>query len=134
MGFYNKNNSRSGRGDFRARDEDRGNRQMHKVVCGDCGKDCEVPFKPTGSKPVYCSECFEKMGGKNERRPSFGRPRFNDRKPSFDLNKSQLDSINQKLDKILLLLEPKKTLPKKNKIADPVDSDDIKNEESPLVE
>lgn len=34
--------------------------QMHDAVCDDCGKDCQVPFKPSGSKPVYCSKCFEK--------------------------------------------------------------------------
>lgn len=36
---------------------------MHQATCSECGKDCEVPFRPTGSKPVYCSECFENMGG-----------------------------------------------------------------------
>ena len=35
-------------------------RQMYKVVCADCGKDTEVPFNPTGSRPVYCSDCFAK--------------------------------------------------------------------------
>jgi CxxC-x17-CxxC domain-containing protein len=43
---------------------DRGPREMHKAVCSDCGKDCEVPFKPTEGRPVYCRECFAK------RRPS----------------------------------------------------------------
>ncbi|MEM2121054.1 MAG: CxxC-x17-CxxC domain-containing protein [Candidatus Woesearchaeota archaeon] len=40
----------------------RGNfaREMHKAVCSDCGKDCEVPFKPTEGKPVYCRECYQK--------------------------------------------------------------------------
>lgn len=32
--------------------------QMHQAVCAECGKRCEVPFKPTGDKPVYCSDCF----------------------------------------------------------------------------
>ncbi|MDH5770948.1 MAG: DNA-directed RNA polymerase [Candidatus Bathyarchaeota archaeon] len=35
-------------------------REMHKAVCADCGKECEVPFKPDGSKPVYCRECYSK--------------------------------------------------------------------------
>ena len=34
-------------------------REMHKATCGDCGKDCEVPFEPKQDKPVYCSECFQ---------------------------------------------------------------------------
>jgi len=36
----------------------RGDREMHKATCGDCGKDCEVPFEPRQDKPVYCNECF----------------------------------------------------------------------------
>lgn len=39
---------------------DRGPREMHKAVCSDCGQECEVPFKPTEGRPVYCQECFEK--------------------------------------------------------------------------
>jgi CxxC-x17-CxxC domain-containing protein len=39
---------------------DRGSRQMYKSVCGDCGKECEVPFRPTGDRPVYCAECWAK--------------------------------------------------------------------------
>ena len=35
-------------------------REMHKVVCSECKKECEVPFKPTEGKPVYCRECFQK--------------------------------------------------------------------------
>jgi CxxC-x17-CxxC domain-containing protein len=35
-----------------------GPREMHKAVCADCGKECEVPFKPIEGKPVYCKECY----------------------------------------------------------------------------
>lgn len=35
-------------------------RTMHKAICADCRKECEVPFKPTGDRPVYCKECFSK--------------------------------------------------------------------------
>jgi CxxC-x17-CxxC domain-containing protein len=38
----------------------RNGRVMHKAVCADCQKDCEIPFKPTGDRPVYCKECFSK--------------------------------------------------------------------------
>ncbi|MBN2458593.1 DNA-directed RNA polymerase [Candidatus Woesearchaeota archaeon] len=37
-----------------------GQREMHKAVCSECGNECEVPFKPTEGKPVYCRECFRK--------------------------------------------------------------------------
>lgn len=32
-------------------------RQMYQVICADCKKNTEVPFKP-GDRPVYCRECF----------------------------------------------------------------------------
>ena len=35
-------------------------REMHKATCSDCKKECEVPFKPSGDRPVYCKECFAK--------------------------------------------------------------------------
>ena len=37
-----------------------GPREMHKATCDECKKECEVPFKPTEGKPVYCKECFQK--------------------------------------------------------------------------
>ena len=40
--------------------ENRETREMHKVVCADCGQECEVPFKPDGTRPVYCRECYAK--------------------------------------------------------------------------
>ncbi len=33
-------------------------RTFTKVVCSDCKKECEIPFKPTGDRPVYCRECL----------------------------------------------------------------------------
>jgi CxxC-x17-CxxC domain-containing protein len=33
-------------------------REMHKATCSSCGKECEVPFKPTEGRPVFCRDCF----------------------------------------------------------------------------
>ena len=44
----------------RRRNFDRPPREMHTVVCSDCGKETQVPFKPDGTRPVYCSECYQK--------------------------------------------------------------------------
>ncbi|MCC7564721.1 MAG: hypothetical protein KO206_00360 [Methanomicrobiaceae archaeon] len=41
-------------------------REMHKTICSDCGRECEVPFKPTEGRPVYCRECL----------PRHRKPRF----------------------------------------------------------
>ena len=46
-----------GGGGFR---RDFGPREMHKATCADFKQDCEVPFKPTEGKPVYCKECYQK--------------------------------------------------------------------------
>jgi len=35
-------------------------REMFDAKCGDCGNDCQVPFKPREDRPVYCNECFQK--------------------------------------------------------------------------
>jgi CxxC-x17-CxxC domain-containing protein len=37
-----------------------GPREMYKAVCSDCGKECEVPFKPAEGRPVYCRDCYPK--------------------------------------------------------------------------
>ncbi|MDR3102187.1 MAG: DNA-directed RNA polymerase [Methanocalculaceae archaeon] len=34
--------------------------EMTKAICSDCGKECEVPFKPTEGRPVYCRDCLPK--------------------------------------------------------------------------
>ena len=41
----------------------RGPREMFDAVCARCGKDTQVPFRPTGARPVYCSDCFRLMRG-----------------------------------------------------------------------
>jgi len=103
-----------GRPSFNNRSGDRP--MMHKTICSKCGKECEVPFKPTGSKPVFCSECFRENGGPDTRRNegrNFSRPNFDNRDNRNDNRerstqapqyKEQLDSLNFKLDKILKIL------------------------------
>lgn len=44
-------------------------RILHKAVCADCRKECEVPFKPSGDRPVYCKECFSKRKAGNGNSP-----------------------------------------------------------------
>ena len=36
-------------------------REMHPVVCTQCGTDTMVPFVPRGDRHVYCSDCFSAM-------------------------------------------------------------------------
>ncbi|MCH7641383.1 hypothetical protein IID22_04255 [Patescibacteria group bacterium] len=90
--------ARRGGGDFSGRDS--GSREMHKAICDECGKSCEVPFRPRGDKPIYCSDCFERRGGGSSNRSS--------RRGSEGSNKQlleQVTSLNTKLDRIISLLE-----------------------------
>jgi len=40
-----------------------GPRQMFPATCASCGQPTEVPFKPSGSRPVYCRDCFQAQRG-----------------------------------------------------------------------
>jgi CxxC-x17-CxxC domain-containing protein len=42
---------------------DRGPREMFSATCSNCGKEAQVPFRPTSGKPVYCSDCFRSQRG-----------------------------------------------------------------------
>lgn len=90
---------RGGRSDSR----DRGALEMTQVICSDCGKECEVPFKPTSSKPVYCRDCFSKedRGGSDRSSRSSGRSS----RPPMDHSNKDLDMINEKLNKIMKALK-----------------------------
>ena len=44
-----------------------GSREMFDVTCSSCGQPAQVPFQPSGDKPVYCSNCFEKRRGNGDR-------------------------------------------------------------------
>ena len=104
MSHYNRN-SRSGGGDYRRRDS--GQRQMHKAVCDECGQNCEVPFKPSGDKPIYCSSCFESKGGGGSNRSSrtFGGSSYGKQDNTNKQLLEQVSSLNKKLDRILRVLE-----------------------------
>jgi CxxC-x17-CxxC domain-containing protein len=39
-------------------------RQMYPAVCAECGKETEVPFEPREGRPVYCSDCYNKLRNK----------------------------------------------------------------------
>jgi len=117
MGDYNRND-RGGRsqgggrnygggrsqggGGFRGRDS--GRREMFDAVCDNCGNDCKVPFRPSGDKPIYCSNCFETKGGGQDR----PRRDFRDAPTKDNSSKQlveQLSSINSKLERILRVME-----------------------------
>jgi CxxC-x17-CxxC domain-containing protein len=96
-----------------------GGSTMHDAICGECGNNCKVPFIPSGDRPVYCSDCFEKRAGSDDssrapRRSTFDRPAFPPKRsfpaPAAANNHKQenynekFDQLNAKMDKILKTL------------------------------
>ena len=95
---------------------------MHKAICSECGRPCEVPFAPSGNKPVYCSDCFGKKKGSHsggyEKRDFAPRgPVAHEARPQtqtqtqpqqrdtrIDDLKAQVDAINTKLDRMMKVL------------------------------
>jgi len=86
-----------GRRSFGDRREDGGDRrdggrrprfEKHEVTCDKCGKLCDVPFKPTTGKPIFCRDCFG--SGKSE---------------SGGMSQEQFKTLDDKLNKILKILE-----------------------------
>jgi CxxC-x17-CxxC domain-containing protein len=107
--FSNKEDSAPRRSNDRDRSRsrfasDRGERKMFEAVCDGCGKDCEVPFKPSEDKPVYCDECFGKNN--DSRRGDSKRSESRGNASDNSLSK-QIEALNSKLDKVIQLLTPK---------------------------
>ena len=78
-------------------------RKMHKTVCSACGKTCEVPFRPSGEKPIYCNNCFGANYGKVPgKAPSTTSAHSTG---GGSMTKEQFEILNSKLDKILKAIE-----------------------------
>lgn len=114
MGDYNRRNrSEGGNRNFGKPRFNNDRQEMFSAVCANCGKQCEVPFRPSGGKPVLCRDCFQNSRGSDSRRPersSFDRPQFNrednQSRPNYQ---AQFDALNVKMDKILSLLTTQPT-------------------------
>jgi CxxC-x17-CxxC domain-containing protein len=46
-------------------------RVTYKTVCANCNQETTVPFVPRGTKPVYCSNCFDQMRSESGRGPRY---------------------------------------------------------------
>lgn len=94
--------------------------EMHQAVCADCGKTCEVPFRPNGKKPVFCKDCF--ANNRDEESPRefshSSRPphRREERAPMRHEGgdrggerggelKSQIEMLSSKIDKLTRIVE-----------------------------
>ena len=94
-----------------------GEKRMYQTVCGTCGKPCEVPFLPTGNRPVYCENCFSRGlhttdVARTEPDHDYKASRPVTGSQHTESYKEQFVLLNKKLDMLIALLTPK----------DPIDS------------
>jgi CxxC-x17-CxxC domain-containing protein len=93
--------SRGGYSGGRAGGRTGGTLALFDVTCAQCGTATQVPFKPTGERPVLCRSCFN--GGDGSRG---GDSRPSSRSSgSSGPSSSELREINEKLDKIMQALD-----------------------------
>lgn len=80
-------------------------RQMHDAVCVTCGNNCQVPFRPTAGKPIYCDNCFDRSSvvKKDSRGSNSGEIM------------DQFKILNNKIDKLIKILAPETVITEVNK-------------------
>ncbi len=89
-------------------------KRMFNAVCAQCGKDCEVPFRPAGDKPVYCRDCFMKQpyvpgrnsNGSDGPRPQDARPAPPQDDAIRDV-RHRLGTLEAKMDRLIDLFAAK---------------------------
>ncbi len=109
---------RGARGGFG--DRDRGSVTMYQATCDQCGRPCEVPFRPVEGRPVYCTACFgnKREGGDGRTGDRFPQKSFNDSKTitrtdfggfvgreNGDEVRKQLELLNGKMDRLVRAME-----------------------------
>ncbi len=52
-----------------AKQAQRRDRILYEAICAECHKVCEVPFRPTEERPVYCKECWARRKAGHSGRP-----------------------------------------------------------------
>jgi CxxC-x17-CxxC domain-containing protein len=127
--FYGKS-----RGGDRSTDREQ---RMFKAICSDCNKSCDVPFKPSSDKPVFCRDCFSAKRDRETREYkaglASGEPKkFGQDKPASyalpmhslstlpkvdESMKKQVAEMSMRLDKLTALVE--KIIEEKKTVSSP---------------
>lgn len=105
--------------------------EKFSAICAKCNKECEVPFRPNGRKPVLCNECFGSNSEKSfgQRDNNFRKPEFNkSERPNFNSNNDRkieelsrsIEIISSKLDKIMELIAPQEIAVEEIEVDEPV--------------
>ncbi|HWU24281.1 MAG TPA: CxxC-x17-CxxC domain-containing protein [Candidatus Paceibacterota bacterium] len=91
-------------------------KELFDAECNSCHNRCQVPFRPNGKKPVYCSNCFTKgetrtdthtssFHSDSQARPS--RSYGADAKPDRGIQdlKRQIDAMNETLKSLVVAVD-----------------------------
>lgn len=86
-------------------------RELFKAKCSACFQACEVPFKPTNGKPVFCKDCFADNAPRREERGGSFRhdaPRERNDRPAYrEEARPQREQGNEDVKRQLMNLEAK---------------------------
>ncbi len=108
-------------GGFNPKDRAPRENKSYPAVCSDCGKACDVPFRPDGVKPVLCRDCYSKkapatnMNGNRDRFTSNeqrGHAPVAPAVPTVEINQivKQLTALEVKVNQILDLIKASEKL------------------------
>jgi CxxC-x17-CxxC domain-containing protein len=102
-------------GGFNPKDRAPRENKSYPAVCSDCGKACDVPFRPDGVKPVLCRECYSKKAPATNMAGSRDRFTPNEQRghtpapavalAEINLITKQLSALEEKVNQILELIK-----------------------------
>lgn len=69
-------------------------RTLYEAICADCGKVCEVPFRPVEGRSVYCKECFGRRKGGHQHGMPILTPAVASPKPASKLGLPPTTSVS----------------------------------------
>lgn len=95
-------------------------RELFQTTCSNCNKSCEVPFRPNGTKPVFCKDCFVRPEGdaprsfdrseaprrfeRRDERPAFTPAPKSAPDPRIDSLSRDVEALTRKIDTVIDLL------------------------------
>ncbi len=84
-------------------------REMFQATCDSCSNSCQVPFKPSGDKPVLCDNCFSKKREDSSREykssQSFGERNDRAERPARNFAETNTPRPDQKINDLQMKLE-----------------------------
>lgn len=99
------------------RDFGRPQTELFTATCNNCSAACEVPFRPNGTKPVYCKNCFVRNDEPRAEGRSYEKRSFNEQRPTrapsatsasdprIGAMQNELKEVHAKLDLLITRLE-----------------------------